>query len=166
MIDSALLVLRLGVGAVFVIHAAGKLTRRGRRRAAAWFSSLGLTPGHVHAAAAAFGELAVGLGLAAGLLTSYAAAGLVALMLIATLRVTGSHGFLAERGGWEYNGVLIMIAAVLALAGPGRWSLDACFSVPGAGVSGLLIAVVGGGAGAGAFLLATRTRPAVAAETS
>jgi putative oxidoreductase len=59
------------------------------------------------AAAAATSELAVGVGLAAGLLTLYAGAGVMALMLIATMTVTGSHRFLAERGGSEYDGALI-----------------------------------------------------------
>ena len=45
-------------------------------------------------------------------------------MLVAITTVTWQNGFISAKGGYEYNLVLIASALAIALAGPGRFSLD------------------------------------------
>jgi putative oxidoreductase len=148
-IDLGLFLLRAGVGVVLLVHGAGKLRGRpGLDATARWFESIGLSPGRGHAVAAALTELVVGAALVLGLLTDLATAGLLALMVVAVAKATGRRGFGAERGGWEYNGVLILVALTLAVTGPGRWSLDHALGVPNAGAVGIAVTLVVGLVGA------------------
>jgi putative oxidoreductase len=157
--DVALLILRLGLAAVFAFHGVTKLAGKpGPRATAKFFEAIGMRPGRRYATLAALTELAVGAGLALGLATALACAAIVSLMVVATLKVTGRHGFPAERGGWEYNGVLALVAIVLAVAGPGRWSVDHALGAPGAGALGASIAIVVG-AGAALLMLAVTRSP-------
>jgi putative oxidoreductase len=156
-LNAALLGLRVAVGGVFLIHGVGKFARLpGLRAASAWFESIGLRPGRVHAVLAGLTEIAVGIGLVAGFLTALAAAALVALMTVAALTVTGRRGFLAERGGYEYNLVLAVLGLFVAASGPGRWSVDSAAGLPGTGVTAVLVAGVLGVASA--FTLVTLAR--------
>lgn len=155
----ALLILRLVVGPVFAFHGFAKIFRGGRLEGTAgWFDSMGMRPGHLHARFAAFGELATGICLALGLLTSFAGLGLVALMSVAVWTVHRGHGLLITKDGWEYNLVLATIGVAVATMGPGEWSLDDALGIDLNGVTGLLIALVGGVAAA-AGLLGTFYRP-------
>jgi putative oxidoreductase len=72
----------------------------------------------------AWGELLGGVAIALGLLTRIAAVGLIIIMVGAITTTTGAHGFSAVREGYEYNYVLILVAAALALSGAGTFSLD------------------------------------------
>jgi putative oxidoreductase len=72
----------------------------------------------------AWGELLGGVAIALGLLTRIAAVGLIIIMVGAIMTTTGAHGFSAVREGYEYNYVLILVAAALALSGAGTFSLD------------------------------------------
>lgn len=56
-------------------------------------------------------------------LTPLAAAGAVGVMAVA-LTVKWPHGLWVQHDGYEYPLVLIAVAAVLALTGPGCWSAD------------------------------------------
>ena len=106
-----------------------------------------------HARVAAVTEIAAGVGIAIGLLTSVAAAGFVALMFVAAWTVHRANGFFIVKDGWEYNLVLAASAVALAGLGAGRISLDYAF-FHRAGVSdlvqgwwGITIAVILGLAG-------------------
>ncbi|HEX8804897.1 MAG TPA: DoxX family protein [Acidimicrobiales bacterium] len=158
-LNFGLLLLRLVVGPVFAFHGFAKITRGGRLSGTAgWFDSMGMRPGHVHARLAAFGELATGVCLTLGLLTSFAGLGLVALMSVAVWTVHRGNGLLVFQNGWEYNLVLGAIGVALATIGPGEWSLDDAFGIDLNGPAGFLIALVGGVAAA-ALLLGTSYRP-------
>ena len=127
---------------------------------AGWFDSMGMKPGKVHARLAAGTEILAGLGLAAGLLTTFSAAGFVALMIVAGWTVHRDNGFFIVKSGWEYNFILAVAAIGFAMLGPGEWSLDDAFGIADDLDEwvGLAIAA-GGGALAGIGQLALFYRP-------
>ena len=99
---------------------------------------------------AASTELCVGLLLAVGLLTPFASAGLIGLMVVAGWTVHRDNGFFIIKEGWEYIFVLAVIAMTIATTGPGNWSLDNAFNIGSKfdGWTGLLISLfLGVGAG-------------------
>jgi putative oxidoreductase len=158
-LNLGLFLLRAVVGPVFAFHGFAKIYRGGRLDGTArWFDSMGMRPGHIHARAAAFGELATGTCLLLGLLTPLAGLGLVALMSVAVWTVHRGSGLLVTKNGWEYNLVLATIGVTLATTGPGEWSLDQAFGIDLNGPTGLAISLIGGVAAA-AGLLATCYRP-------
>ena len=114
-VDLGLLVLRVGVGVTMFLHGwnkvfgGGKLAGTGR-----WFESMGMKPGWLHARLAAATELGAGLLFALGLLTPLAAAGIIALMVVAGITAHRKNGFFIFRPGqgWEY----VMILAIAAFA--------------------------------------------------
>ena len=74
----AMLILRVSFGLTLAAHGYAKVFQGGRLPGTArWFDSIGMRPGAVHARLAAGTEILAGLGLAAGLLTSFSAAGFV-----------------------------------------------------------------------------------------
>lgn len=128
-VDLGLAVLRVGVGVPFALHGAQKLVGwfggGGRRGTAAWFASLGFGDGRAATWLAGGAELLGGLGLAVGLATPLAAAGVAGAMTTAALVNRDAHGFWSVDKGWELNGYLIVVALAVALAGPGAVSVDA-----------------------------------------
>jgi putative oxidoreductase len=158
-IDWALLVLRMGTGSIILAH--GVNHARGRRRTTAWFASIGFRNPELQWLASTAGELAVGVLLVAGLLTRAAAAGLVAIMVVAFWSVHRSNGFFIFRPGegWEYVATLAMLGAVLALAGPGMASVDHVIGIDEtlSGSAGVLLVV--GAVAAAALQLALFFRP-------
>ncbi len=60
-----------------------------------------------------------------GLLSPLAGAAIFAAMLMAVLKFHWSKGFWNMKSGYEYPLVLGLLGAVLALTGPGSYSLDA-----------------------------------------
>jgi putative oxidoreductase len=149
-IDLALTVLRLWLGVVMLAH--GFNHARSLEGTASWFASKGFRQPALNARASAFGELAIGAGLVAGLLTSAAAAGLIATMTVAfgsIHRFAGFFVFKRPDEGWEYVATLAVAAFTLAVAGPGPYSLDAALEIDTAlsGWTGLVIALAGVAAG-------------------
>lgn len=125
-IDLAMLVLRLWLGAVMVAHGVNHL--RSLQGTADWFASVGFRKAPLQARLSAGAEVAIGAGLAVGLLTSFAAAGLVATMLVAFWAIHRFAGFFVFNRpdeGYEYVLTLVVAAAALAVVGPGEVSLDA-----------------------------------------
>jgi putative oxidoreductase len=152
-VDLGLLVLRVGVGLPFALHGFQKLFGwfggGGLQRSAAWFASLGFGRGRVAAVLAGTGEIAGGLGLALGLLTPLAAAAVVGTMTTAAFVNNAAAGFWSAAKGWELNGYLIVVAAALAITGPGAVSLDG-----GLGLSSRLGVPLDGAVGAAAVAVA------------
>ncbi|MFO7549267.1 MAG: DoxX family protein [Acidimicrobiia bacterium] len=150
-IDLALTVLRLWLGIVMLAH--GVHHARNLEGTAAWFASKGFRQPPLNARASAFGELAIGAGLVTGLLTSPAAAGLIATMTVAfgsIHRFAGFFVFKRPDEGWEYVATLAVASLTVAVAGPGPYSLDAVLGIDTAlsGWTGLAIALAGVAAGA------------------
>src|ERR671924_17983 len=65
-----------------------------------------------------------GLLFALGLVTPLAALGIVVVMLNAIALVHFKNGFWNGKGGYEFNLVLLTVAAAVAATGPGRFSVD------------------------------------------
>lgn len=124
-VDFGLLLLRVVLGLTMAAHGYNKFFGGGRiKGTAGWFESIGMKPGTFHARVAATTEMAAGIGLAVGLFTPVAAAGFVALMLVAAWTVHRHNGFFIVKEGWEYNLVLAAAAVAIAGIGAGRYSLD------------------------------------------
>lgn len=162
-VDLALLLLRVLVGVTFSLHGFQKLFGwfggGGLEGTAAWFRGLGFGSGRSAALLAGTGEVAGGLGLALGLLTPLSAAAMVGTMTTAALVNHAEAGFWSVNKGWELNGYLIVVAAALAVAGPGTYSLDHLlglidWSGPLTGAAAVLLGILGGWA-----RWATRTPP-------
>jgi len=167
-INLALLVFRVGIGAVMLAHGLNHIYGGGKIAGTArWFESLGMRPGIVHAWLASLTEVAGGSALVLGLLTPLGGAAVIGVMLVAWITNHRGNGFFIFRPGegWEYVMTLTLCGLVLAVVGPGKWSLDQALGWRRdlIGTTGLLIAIVAGAGGA-ALLLATAWRPAKPAE--
>lgn len=164
-----LLILRVGLGAVFLAHGLQKLF--------GWWGGQGLTGfknqlsdiGYQHADiltyCAAGGEIAAGVLLVLGLFTPIAAAGALAYLTNSLLAgLSAQHGprsfpyFLPN--GHEYEITLVVLAAAVILVGPGRYGFDA-----GRGwarrpfIGSFAALVVGIGAGVGLWMLLNGANP-------
>jgi putative oxidoreductase len=144
-IDVAMLVLRLWLGVVMAAH--GINHARTQEGTANWFAKVGFKSPELNARLSAGNEIAIGLALIAGLLTTIAAAGLVATMLVAFWAIHRFAGFFVFHRpdeGYEYVATMAVAALVLAMVGPGSASLDAVIGIDdalngyvGAGIIGL-----------------------------
>ncbi len=122
--DVIMLVLRVVAGATLFLHGFNKVFRGGKiPGTAGWFESLGMKPGKLHAWAAACTELGSGVLLAIGLITPFAAAGLIGIMVVAS-RTDHRGAFFMFKNGWEYVMVYGFLAWGIAALGPGRISID------------------------------------------
>jgi putative oxidoreductase len=162
-VDLGLLILRVATGLTIAMHGYNKVFAGGRLAGTArWFESIGVRPGWLHARLAAGTELGGGLLLALGLLTPFAAAAIVGLMVVAAVTSHLKNGFFIfkgdDDGGYEYVLVLGVIAAALGATGAGEASLDEVIGFRLDGGWGLLVAA-GGGILGGLLLLATSYRP-------
>lgn len=154
-----MLIFRVIFGLVFALHGWGKI-KGGIDGTAGWFDSMGMKPGRLHAFAAAATEIGTGVLLALGFLTPFAAAGIVAVMIVAGWTVHRKNGFMIVKEGWEYTFMVAITAAFLAILGPGKFSVDSAISLADTwnGWIGLAIAAVLGIA-AGVAQLAIFYRP-------
>ena len=156
-VDTALMLLRAALGMMIFVHGYNKAFRGGKLAGTGrWFQSMGMRPGKVHATLAAGTEMGVGVLLVLGLLTQLAAAGLIALMLVAFWTVHRDKGFMITGEGWEYVVLIAVMSLVAAILGPGRLSLDYELEIAHRldGKTGLGIALLlGVGAGAAQLLL-------------
>jgi putative oxidoreductase len=160
-IDLALLFLRFGVGAVMLAHGVNHI-RPNIDGTASWFASMGMKPAKLHAWLASVTEIVGGALLLLGLLTPFAAAGVVGVMFVAWAINHRGNGFFIFRPGegWEYVMTLGIVGLTIGTLGPGTWSLDEVLDLRDdlVGWTGLLIAALGG-VGGGAALLAVCWRP-------
>lgn len=158
-VDLGMLLIRLALGPMLVLHGGNKIFGAGGLTGTAgWFESLGLRPAALHARVAAVTEITAGVLLTLGLLTPFACAAFVGLMLVATLTDHRGKGYFVFKGGWEYTVLVAMVAVGVAATGPGEWSLDHALDLDLAGAWWALGAAAAGAAGAGG-LLAVSYRP-------
>jgi putative oxidoreductase len=149
-VDFALLILRLWLGTVMLAH--GVNHARNLEGTASWFASKGFRQPRLNAMASAGTELAIGFALIAGLLTSLAAAGLIAITVTAfgaIHRFAGFFVFARPDEGYEYVATLAVASLALAILGPGSVSVDSAIGVATNldGWTGLVIALAGAVAG-------------------
>ncbi len=133
--DAAMLILRVGVGLVILAH--GVNHARGRARTTKWFGSIGFRSPGLQWFFSTTTELAVGVLLVLGLLTTPAAAGLIAVMFVAFWTVHRHNGFFIFRPGegWEYVATLALAGLALAMAGPGQISIDGTVEISGVSIA-------------------------------
>ncbi len=142
----ALLILRASLGLMLAFHGYAKVFKGGKLAGtAAWFDSIGMKPGRLHAPLAAGSEIGTGVLMALGLLHGFAAMGMIAVMVVAGWTVHRHNGFLILNEGWEYVFIIAVTAAALAVLGPGDWSIDAAIGLADDldGWTGVLLALAG-----------------------
>jgi len=129
--NTGLLILRLVLGLIFVAHGSQKLFGwfggKGLAGQSAMMEKLGVRPAGFFALVSSVGEFFGGLGVAAGLLTPLAAAGILGSMIVAIIKVQAPRGFWNSEGGIEWPLALAAVALALGLMGPGAYSLDFAF---------------------------------------
>src|ERR1700761_7480420 len=119
----AALLLRLSLGALFLIHAGLKLFVFTPAGTAQFFGSVGLPPALAYVTIAA--EIIGGIALIVGAWTRVAAIALTPILLGAIFTVHGAAGFFFNNanGGWEYPAFWTIALLVQALLGGGAYAL-------------------------------------------
>ncbi len=117
----ALAALRITVATIFMRHGAQKLFTYGFAGVAGAFTQMGVPFPGVTGPFIALLEFFGGIALVIGFLTRLIALGLVFDMLVAILLVQLKRGF----SGYELEFTLLGASVALALAGAGRFSVDA-----------------------------------------
>lgn len=150
--ETAILVARVWAGVVMLAH--GLNHARTLDGTTNWFAKVGYKSPQMNARLSAASELAIGLGLITGVLTSFAVGGLVATMTVAFWSIHRFAGFFVFHRpdeGYEYVVTLALLALVIAVVGPGPVSGDALLGIEDTfnGGTGALIAGLGIVVGAG-----------------
>jgi putative oxidoreductase len=172
-INTALLIIRIGIGVVFLAH--GIKHARGRAKTSNWFASIGFKSPDLQWLASTATEIGVGALLIVGLLSGLAAAGVIGIMFVAFWTVHRSAGFFItsfmkegiDVEGYEYVATLGVMALAIAISGPGEFSLDHVIEISGVtlaeyfdGRAGALLVI--GAIAVSALQLATFWRPEAA----
>lgn len=161
-LNLGLLIIRVVVGVTLATHGLNKIFGGGKiAGTAGWFASMGMKMPKANAWIAALTEIGSGALLALGLLTPLAAAGMVAIMVVALITTHLKNGWFIFNpgGGIEYVVVLAAVGIGLACTGPGKWSIDHAADINLCGVPRGLIIVLVAGIGGGLLQLATFWRP-------
>jgi putative oxidoreductase len=153
--DFSLFILQLGIGLTFAAHGAQKVFGwwggPGLRGWEGAMEHMDFRPARLFALVSAFVELGAGLSLAAGLLTPFVAAALVAQAVV-ILHVHWENGFFNVRSGFEFPLLLGIGAAAVGLADGGAIGVDPFIGFVVEPFSRLAIML--GGIGAGLVVLA------------
>ena len=161
-LNLGLLIIRVVVGVTLATHGLNKIFGGGKiAGTAGWFGSMGMKMPKANAWIAALTEIGSGALLALGFLTPLAAAGMVAIMVVALITTNMKKGWFIFNpgGGSEYVVVLAAVGIGLACTGAGEWSIDHAADIDWAGVPKGLIIVLVAGIGGGLLQLATFWRP-------
>ena len=161
-LNLGLLIIRVVVGVTLATHGLNKIFGGGKiAGTAGWFGSMGMKMPKANAWIAALTEIGSGALLALGFLTPLAAAGMVAIMVVALITTHRKNGWFIFNpgGGIEYVVVLAAVGVGLACTGPGKWSIDHVAETYLCGVPRGLIIVLAAGVGGALLQLATFWRP-------
>lgn len=126
--ETALLLLRLVLGVVFIAHGWDKMFITGPVETAGGFSAMGVPNAKFSAYAAGITELVGGGLLILGFLSTIVAAILILLMCGAIFFAHFGNGFFVSDGGPEFVLVLIAALIIVVVFGAGRVSLDRVFA--------------------------------------
>ncbi|HVT75013.1 MAG TPA: DoxX family protein [Candidatus Paceibacterota bacterium] len=114
--DTALLLVRIALGLVFLAHGATKfMDMPGTLQ---FFTAMHLSALWAYLVATI--ETLGGLAMLLGIATGWAGILLAVVMLGSTFLVKMSHGFI---GGYEFDLTLFLSAIAISLAGPGKYTL-------------------------------------------
>lgn len=122
--DIAILLARLGIGAIFLVHGLQKLTVNGYSGTKTGFEGMGVPVPPVTAFIATWVEILGGISLILGLLVPVFGVLLFLDMLGAYLFVHMGNGIYVNDGGWELVGALGLGSLLLAAVGAGAFGLD------------------------------------------
>ena len=148
-----LFIVRVVAGLVMAAHGSQKLFGwfggYGLDGTGGFFESLGFRPGRLFATAAGLSEFVGGALIALGFLGPVGPALVLAVMIVAAVTVHWHNGLFATTNGIEVPLLHGIIAVLLALSGPGAYSLDALFGLtafwtPELSWAALLVGIVGG----------------------
>ena len=117
------LLLRVILGAVFIVHGYPKLFKN-FSETAGFFESIGIRPSKFWVFVVGAVEFFGGIALVFGFATQLVAALIAINMLGAIAKVKFRQGFV---GGYEFDLTLLIIALSLILTGPGAYALDVVF---------------------------------------
>jgi len=150
-LDVTLLIARVIVGLGIAAHGSQKLFGwlggGGPTGSRGLFERAGFEPGSFFATIAGLAEFGGGLLLALGLLGPVGPAMIVSVMITAMLSVHAPNGFFNSHHGIELPLVYAVNASVLAMTGPGRYSVDSAIHLLWmSGAYGASIALVIGAA--------------------
>jgi len=162
--DAALLIARLIIGLGLAAHGMQKLlgwfSGYGLKGTAGFFESIGFRPGVLFALAAGLGEVAGGLLTAAGLFGPIGPSLIITVMVVA-------NGFFAQTNGYELALLYAVLGFVLAILGPGMYSLDGLLRLSGVWDASVAWFMAGGAVVVGLANVALRravTRPVATAQ--
>lgn len=129
MLDSALLMIRLFIGACFITHGLGKLGVVGSGSMVGfegWLKSLNVPFPALQARLAMAAEIGGGMLLCLGLVTRFGALMCLFVMVVAGLIGHKGGGYLITNTppGNEYTVNLAAICLLILLTGPGQYSID------------------------------------------
>jgi putative oxidoreductase len=131
MADLAVLVLRLGIGIMFMAHGLqktfGMFGGPGIQGFTKMIAGLGFSPAASWAYVAGYTELIGGLLLIVGLGTRVSAFFLFILITVAAVKVHAAKGFFLAQGGFEYTFVIASACLALLLLGAGKYSINSKF---------------------------------------
>ncbi len=131
-VDCALIAGRIALAWIFIYYGGGKLfgwfNGPGIHRTALYFSNTAhLHPGGLFAVVGGVIEFGGAVAVALGLCTRLAGLALFGDMVMAMITVTWSTGInsVTVPPGYQLNLALAVLALIIAILGPGRFSLDA-----------------------------------------
>ena len=127
LIDASIFILRVAVGAIFLIHGMQKLFGvfggGGIEGTTQMVSNMGFTPVVLWTWALLIAEFLGGLFLILGVLPRLSALSIAIVMLVAIIKIHGPKGFFAMQGGFEYQMLILASCISIILTGGGRFSL-------------------------------------------
>ena len=117
------LLLRVILGAVFIVHGYPKLFKS-FSETVGFFESIGIRPAKFWVFVVGAVEFFGGIALVFGFATQLVAALIVVNMLVAIAKVKGKQGFV---NGFEFDLMLLIVALSLVLTGSGAYAIDISF---------------------------------------
>lgn len=119
------LILRVTLGALFVLHGYPKLFTPARAGFGGWLESIGIKPGKFWALVVGVVEFFGGAALILGVFTQLAAVLIAIDMLVAMIKVKWGQVKVIEmeRMGWELDLIYFVAALSLAFSGSGAYAL-------------------------------------------